>query len=180
MADNIFKRSFFQPIYKDQTNPSNVGLLAEAADVIVIQLRGVNAAGEHPTQNLTILSIDETGRHITFEYDATNQYVRPEDIYAVTPNYQYVCPEEGNYAITEDDVLTATVTAFEINGVETTGSWPVTAEGAADLEAAMQAQLINNGAVTVQYIDAATDYLTVHVMGTTATITVDGNALEAL
>lgn len=179
MADNLFGLRWALPIYKDQTNPANVGVLAAAADVIVVQLKGVGGSPLR-TQNLTLASVSADGLEITWEHDATNQYVRPQDIVGILPAYQYECPDAANIGITAVDDLTATVTAFEVNGVETTGSWPVTEEGAAALQAALQAALVNNGKVTVVYVDTGTDYLKVYVMQTTAVISVGGVDLEEL
>lgn len=174
MADNIFHRTFFQPVYKGDGS----GQIVEAADVVSVLLNA--ADGTHPLQNITVKSVSEDGRTIYWEYDATNQYVRSGDVFAVAPAHQLECPEPANIGLVAVDDITVTVTSFDINGTETTGSWPVTAEGAADLQDAMNAALVGNGAVTVNYVDAATDYLQVYVMQTTATIEVNGTPLAAL
>jgi hypothetical protein len=179
MADNIFGLRWALPIYKDQTNPANVGVLAEAADVIVVLLKGVGGTPLRQ-QNLTLASISDDGQEIAWEYDATNQYVRPQDIVGILPKFQYECPDAANYGLVAVDDITVTVTAFEVNGVETTGSWPVTAVGAAALELALQEAVGQNGAVTVNYVDTGTDYLQVYVMQTTAAITINGTDLDAL
>lgn len=179
MADNLFGLRWALPIYKDQTNPANVGVLAAAADVIVVQLKGVGGSPLR-TQNLTLASVSADGQEITWEHDATNQYVRPGDIVGILPAYQYECPDPINIGLVAVDDLTTEISGFEINGVAYTGPYAVSADGAAALELAMQNALGQNGAVTVNYVDAATDYIQVYVMQTTATIEVDSVALAEL
>lgn len=173
MADNQFRARFSMPVGKDQS--TNPGELAAIGDTIPIILNGWNAAGtEHLTQNLVLTYVSENGYEIGWEYDSTSQYVRPQDILAIGPGYQIECPAIQNIGLVATDDITETVTAFEVNGVETTGSWAVTEEGAAALELAIQTYLDENGIageVTVVYVNAGTDYLQVYVMQTYAEIT---------
>lgn len=176
MADNVMCRRFFQPVYKGDGS----GDLVEAGDTVGIILN--SKTDPLRTQDIVLASVSENGHVLCWEYDATNQYVRPQDIHSVAPAHQWVCPEEQNVGLIADDEITASVDAFDINGgTPVEGPWPVTAQGASDLQDALNAALVGNGAATVNYVDAATDYLQVYVMGTTATITLDPQgALVAL
>jgi hypothetical protein len=176
MADNRLYRRFFAPVYKGDAS----GDLIEAGDTLGIIL----ASGTDPllTQNITVISVSENGHVIGWEYDSGNQYLLPQMIHSVAPAHEWICPEEGNVGLVAVDDIVAAVDAFDINGgTPVTGPWAVSADGAAALELALNTALVGNGAATVQYVDTGTDYLTVHVMGTTATITLDPQgALVAL
>lgn len=172
MADNVFSRTFFQPIY------TAAGVPIAATDVISVLLNA--ADGTHPLQNITVKSVSADGRTIYYENDATNQYARPGDIFAVAPAHQIECPAVQNIGLVAVDDLTTEIADFEINGVVTTGPYALTLAGAVLLQDAMNAALAGNGAVTVVYVDTGTDYFRVYVMGTTATIEVDGVVLETL
>jgi hypothetical protein len=174
MADNIMARRFFQPVYKSDGS----GDLIEAGDTLKALLGAAN--GTRPIQNLVLSAVSEDAQTLYWEYDATNNFTRSEDVVGVDPDHQITCPPEINIGLVAVDDITVTVTAFVVNGVAYSGSYPVTAEGAAALQAALQDAVGINGAVTVVYVDAATDYLQVYVMGTTATITVNGDALVEL
>lgn len=174
MADNVMSRTFFQPVYKGDGS----GDIVEAADVVSVLLNA--ADGTHPLQNITVKSVSEDGRTIYWEYDATNQYARSGDVYAVAPAHQWECPAVADVGLVAVDDITATVTSFTVNGVVTSGSWPVTAEGAAALQIALNEALVGNGAATVVYVDTGTDYLQVYVMQTTATILIGAEPLVAL
>jgi hypothetical protein len=171
--DNVQGQRFFLPIYKDQSVGANEGILAAAGDIITVLLKGVKPDGTHPTQSLTLLSISDHGLEITWEHDATNQYARSGDIHSVAPVHQYVCPVAGNISLVGTTDVDAPVTSFSVNGVTHTETYPVTAVGAAALEADLQTALQEqglSGEVTVVWVDAATDYLKVYVTNTTATI----------
>lgn len=172
MADNQFRARFSVPVGKLQS--TNPGELAEVGDTVPIQLVGWNAAGtERLTQNVVLTYISENGYEIGWEYDATSQYLRTEDIYSIAPGYAIECAVAGNISLTATDGVDATVTAFSINGVTTTETFLITEDGAADLEAAMQAAFDAAGIageVTVTWVDAATDYFKVYVTNTTATV----------
>lgn len=174
MADTVFGRRFFDTVYKGDGS----GDVIEAADTL--EVIKANSDGTRSVQNITVASVSADGKEVFWEYDAANLYLRPEDVVGVGPDHTWECPEAGNYAITAVDTLTAEITAFTVNGVETAGAWPITAAGATALQQAINDALVGNGACTVVWVDAATDYFRVYVMGTTATVTVDGNALPVL
>ena len=174
MADNIMARRFFQPVYKSDGS----GDLIEAGDTLKALLGAAN--GTRPIQNLTLSAVSEDGQTVYWEYDSGNNFTRSEDVVAVDPDHQITCPEPADVGLVAVDDITEEVTAFTINGTAYAGSYPVTAEGAADLQAAMNNALAGNGAVTVVYVDTGTDYLQVYAMQTTATITVNGTPLAAL
>ena len=171
MADTKFGRRFFDTVYKGDGS----GDVIEAADTL--EVIKANSDGTRSVQNITVASVSADGKEVFWEYDAANLYLRPEDVVGVGPDHTWECPEPDNISITAVDSLTVTITSFEINGVETTGSWPITSDGAVDLQAALNAALAGNGAATVVYVDAATDYFRVYVNNTTATIEVGGVAL---
>lgn len=172
MADTKFGRRFFDVVYKGDAS----GNVIEAADTL--EVIKANSDGTRSVQNITVAAVSADGKEVFWEYDAGNLYLRPEDVVGVGPDHVWNCPEAANISITAVDDLTATITAFEINGVETTGSWPITAQGATDLQQALNDALVGNGAATVVYVDAATDYFRVYVNGTTAAISVGGVDLE--
>jgi hypothetical protein len=174
MADTKFGRRFFDKVYKGDAS----GDLIEAGDTL--EVIKANSDGTRSVQNITVLEVSADGFEVYWEYDAANLYLRPEDVVGVGEAHNWECPEAGNIGITAVDDLTETITSFEINGVETTGSWPITAEGAVDLQAALNTALAGNGAATVVYVDTGTDYFRVYVMNTTATIEVGGVALTTL
>jgi hypothetical protein len=178
MADDIFRHRFSEPVGKNQT--TNPGELAEAGDTIVILLKGLTAAGVHPTQDLVLLTVSENGYEITYENDAANQYVHPSRIWGFTPLFQITCPDVANIGLVAVDDITTTVTEFVLDGVTTTGSWPVTADGAAALQLALNNALSGNGSATVVYVNAGTDYLQVYIMGTTARGSVNTVDMEVL
>jgi hypothetical protein len=174
MADTVFGRRFFDKVYKGDGS----GDVIEAGDTL--EVIKANSSGTNSVQNITVISVSADGHEVFWEYDAGNLYLRPEDVVAVGSAHTWECPVADNYAITAVDTLTETVTEFTVNGVATAGSWPITLEGAADLQQALNDALAGNGAATVVYVDAATDYFRVYVMNTTATVTVDGNAVPVV
>lgn len=112
-------------------------------------------------------------------------YIHPDDIIQVHPKHQWNAPgfinvgatdRTGNPAAPDDTA----VTNFKIGSNSYNGSWPITAQGAADLQEAMQNAIddlnivdpltgYNKTAVTVTWIDAATDSLAIYVLNTNQT-----------
>lgn len=161
MADNIMGRRFFQPVYKDQTNPSNVGELIEAGDTLTVLLNA--ADGTHPTQNITVLSVSADNHEVFWEYDSGNQYLESGHVHSVHPNHQYACPEVADLCYVADEI----VESFTINGgTAIEGPYALSDEGAAALQEAINTAIVGNGAATVVF---DTDHLRIYIMNTTVT-----------
>ena len=177
MADDIRTVRFNPAVYKNKT--TNPGVLAKAGDIITVLLKGTAADGTHPQQPLTILTANDSGTEFTFEYDATNQYVLPNRIVGVIPLHTFECPAPDNYGIT-GTALTA-VTSFQVGSKPVhTETYPITAAGAADMQADLNADLQGDGAASVVWVDAATDYFKVYIMDTTTPVKVNGTLVAAL
>lgn len=178
MADHTYKRTFFLPVYKANTT---TGALIEAGDTLTV-LKASTTGSTHPTQDITVIAVSDGGRTVHWEYDAGNVYIHPEDIIKVHPKHQWFIPGFGNVGATDrtgspaapDDTA---VTNFKIGAESFNGTWPITAQGAADLEAAMQEAIdnlnivnpidgYNKTAVTVTWVDDTTDYLQIYVLNT--------------
>lgn len=181
MADHKYSLTFAQPAYKDQTaSPSNVGVLIAPGDTLTILKK--SADGTNPEQAITVSDVLDAGRTVLFEYDSGNVFLHPGDEWAVHPDHQFFCPEFINVGATEDDGDPAApddtaVTNFKIGANSYSGTWPITANGAAALQLAMQEAIdalgivdpvkgFNSTAVTVNWIDASTDYLQIYIMNT--------------
>jgi hypothetical protein len=175
MADNIMGKRFYLPVYKSDGS----GDLIEAGDTLKALLH--SADGTKPIRNLTLSAVGADGKEVFWEYDATNLYTRSEDVFAVDPDHQWNCPEAANIGLVAIDDITVTVTSVSVCGTEYTGlSFAVTSDGASELQAYLNEKLVGNGIATVVYVDAATDYLQVYVMGTTCAVEVNGEPLVAL
>ena len=174
MADDIRTVRFNPAVYKNKT--TDPGVLAKAGDVITVLLKGTAADGTHPLQNLTILTANDSGTEFTYEFDATNQYVLPNRIVGVTPIHTWECPPADNYSKT--DTATTSVTSFQVGSKPVhTETYPITAAGATDLQKDLNADLQGDGAATVVWVDAATDYFKIYVNNTTAVVKINGTAL---
>jgi hypothetical protein len=184
MADDIRRVRFNPPVYKNKT--TNPGVLVSDGDVITVVLKGVsindtdpeNIIETHPTQTLTVLKANDAGTVIDYEFDAGNQFVLPNRIIGVIPLHTWECAAPDNYGKT--DTSLTTVTSFAVNGVVHTETYPITAVGAADLQKDLNAALGGNGAASVSWVDAATDYFKVYVMNTTAIVKINNVALPVL
>jgi len=174
MADDIRTIRFNPPVYKNKdTDP---GVLAAAADVITVLLKGTAADGTHPTQSLTILTANENGTEFTYEFDATNQYVLPNRIVGVIPLHTWECAGPGNYATT--GTAPTSVTSFQVGSQAVhTETYAATLAGAAALQADLNAALQGDGAASVVWVDAATDYLKIYVMNTTQVVKINTVAI---
>lgn len=157
--------SFNHPVYKDQTNPSNTGLLIEAGDTVSVFI--ANDDGTNVKVDLIVVSVIDGGKGFCYDRNVANQDYRSSDIYRVHGKHQYSCAyatPELNYRALD---VAITITGVSIDSVVSSMDDTIAtlnATTAQTLEDFINSLLDNNGYATVYYDGSHFD---VYIMGTT-------------
>jgi len=92
--------SFKLPVYKDQGQAGNYGVLIAINDVVSLVIH--NDGGAQTLQDVTLTGVFEGGKTIEWDYQATplNQLIKTYDVVRVHKKHQWNCPGPQNWSAT--------------------------------------------------------------------------------